>query len=55
MSTSFNDTRRRPSKDTASVLDMVTSTARYGAFLGGLGGVYVAVDEIIAALLGDEK
>lgn len=30
-------------------------TARYGAFLGSLGGVYVAVDEGIALLFGKKK
>ncbi len=47
----------KPGKERHSVppLTMLNDTLRYGLFLSSLAGVYVTVDELLAALLGKKR
>jgi len=51
----LNAARRRRKAQMQSLRDMLKESLRYTAFLGSFAGVYVAVDESIAALLGKRR
>lgn len=47
--------RRKRSPRTQPVSDMMADTLRYTGFLGAFAGIFVSVDEGIAALFGKER
>lgn len=47
--------RRKRNARPQSVSDMIADTLRYTGFLGAFAGIYVSVDEGIAALFGKER
>lgn len=51
----LNAARRRRKARLQSLQDMLKESLRYTAFLGSFAGVYVAVDEGIAALFGKQR
>ena len=47
--------RRRQARKSLNFLDKLRETLRYTAFLGAFGGIFVGVDEGIAAAFGKRK